>query len=302
MEDYYKILEVTPKASSTDIKAAYRSLCQEYHPDKLPIGTPEKARKHIEERFKQVNEAYSVISNPEMRQAYDLKCSQGVFSSDNQDSTTCQSSVIFEPEKLRQVAERLEALKKNIELEYKETQVEADRFVKQQIKGMGYKEEDLEGNTVIGKIGISIFTLCLFFIGIGWMASGTMLLGIAWAGFWLLSFLKVISSPTLSIKTAQKIQLIKKKASEKKLKAQQKQQKELDEMKQYQQGRVNFFKSIPIFMLSEDYIANLTDEDQLYLLQSLNERNDAADLGQNVQAVAQVAIGVGLLAVLFGVG
>jgi hypothetical protein len=40
----------------------------------------------------------------------------------------------------------------------------------------------------------------------------------------------------------------------------------------------------------------------LYLLQSLNERNDAADLGQNVQAVAKVAIGVGLLAVLFGVG
>ena len=80
----------------------------------------------------------------------------------------------------------MEALKKNIELEYKETQVEADRFVKQQIKGMGYKEEDLEGNTVIGKIGISIFTLCLFFIGIRWMASGTVVLflfGIAWAGF-----------------------------------------------------------------------------------------------------------------------
>jgi hypothetical protein len=196
----------------------------------------------------------------------------------------------------------LEALKKNIELEYKETQVEADRFVKQQIKGMGYKEEDLEGNTVIEKIGTSIFTLCLFFIGIGWMVSGTMLFGIAWAGFWLLAFLRVISSPTLSIKTAQKIKSIKEKVNEKKLKAQQKQQKELDEMKQYQQGRVNFFKSIPIFMLSEDYIANLTDEDQLYLLQSLNERNDAAELGQNVQAVAKVAIGVGLLAVLFGVG
>jgi DnaJ domain len=222
MEDYYKILEVTQQASSAEIKAAYRSLCQEYHPDKLPIGTPEKARKHIEESFKQVSEAYSVISNPEMRQSYDLKCSQGVYSSDNQDSITRQSSVIFEPEKLRQVTERLEVLKKNIELEYKETQVEADRFVKQQIKGMGYKEEDLEGKTVIGKIGISIFTLCLFFIGIGWMASGTILFGIAWAGFWLLAFLKVISSPTLSIKTAQKIQSIKEKANEKKLKAQQK--------------------------------------------------------------------------------
>lgn len=69
MEDYYKILEVRSQASSAEIKAAYRSLCQEYHPDKLPIGTPEKARKYVEERFKQVNEAYSVIINPEMRQA-----------------------------------------------------------------------------------------------------------------------------------------------------------------------------------------------------------------------------------------
>lgn len=37
-------------------------------------------------------------------------------------------------------------------------------------------------------------------------------------------------------------------------------------------------------------------------IKSLNERNDAAELGQNVQAVAKVAIGVGILAVLFGVG
>lgn len=156
MEDYYKILEVIPQASSAEIKAAYRSLCQEYHPEKLPIGTPEKARKHIEERFKQVSEAYSVISNSE--------------------------------------------------------------------------------------------------------------------------------------------------ANEKKSNAQQNCQKQLNRIKQHQQQRIEFFKSIPIFMLSEDYIADLIDEDQLDLLQSLNERNDAAELGQNIQAVAKVAIGVGLLAVLFGIG
>jgi curved DNA-binding protein CbpA len=302
MEDYYKILEVSQQATFAEIKAAYRLLCQEYHPDKLPPGTPDKARKHIEERFKQINTAYSVISNPELRESYDLNHSDEVGSSHHQ-CTTKQSRDIFEPDKLRQVTERLEALKNNIELEYKETQVEADRFVKQQIKGLGYKEEDLEGHTMAGKIGNSIFAICLFFLGIRWMASGdvfSFVFGLVFAGFWLVLALKTISSPTLSIKTAQKIKSIKDKASERKLNAQKKQQQQLEELKQHQQKRIDFFKSIPISMISEDYILNLTDEDQLYLLQSLNQRSDAAELGQNVKAVAQVAIGVGLLAVLFG--
>jgi DnaJ-class molecular chaperone len=63
MEDYYEILEVSQQATFAEIKTAYRSLCKEYHPDKLPLGTPEKARKHIEERFKQISHAYSVIRN-----------------------------------------------------------------------------------------------------------------------------------------------------------------------------------------------------------------------------------------------
>ena len=307
MEDYYKVLEVSQQASSEEIKAAYRSLCQEYHPDKLPIGTPEKARKHIEEHFKQVIEAYSVISNPEMRKDYDLNlnCSDEVRFSDNPDLTNNQSRVIFDPEKLRQITENLELLKKNIELEYQEIQVEADQFVKQQIKAMGYKEKDLQGHTVKSKVVSCIITICFFFIGIRSMASGDtflILLGIAWSGFLLLVFLTTLSSPTLSIKMAKKIGAIKEKANEKKSNAQQNRQKKLDQIKQHQQQRIEFFKSIPIFMLSEDYIADLTDEDQLYLLQSLHERNDAAELGQNVQAVAKVAIGVGLLAVLFGVG
>ncbi|MFM5901570.1 MAG: DnaJ family molecular chaperone, partial [Dolichospermum sp.] len=60
-EDYYKLLEVSPDATFQEIKAAYRVLCKEYHPDKMPPGTPEKARKYIEERFKQLNEAYSTL-------------------------------------------------------------------------------------------------------------------------------------------------------------------------------------------------------------------------------------------------
>ncbi|MFM6223404.1 MAG: J domain-containing protein, partial [Dolichospermum sp.] len=39
-EDYYKLLEVSPDATFQEIKAAYRVLCKEYHPDKMPPGTP----------------------------------------------------------------------------------------------------------------------------------------------------------------------------------------------------------------------------------------------------------------------
>ena len=62
MKDYYKILEVEEKASQDEIKKSYRKLAALYHPDKNPQG---------EEKFKEVAEAYEVLSNPEKRQKYD---------------------------------------------------------------------------------------------------------------------------------------------------------------------------------------------------------------------------------------
>ena len=62
--DYYEVLGVERTASDTEIKRAYRKLAQEHHPD---INTDPGA----EERFKQVGEAYDVLSNPELRKKYD---------------------------------------------------------------------------------------------------------------------------------------------------------------------------------------------------------------------------------------
>src|SRR3989338_10432422 len=59
--DYYDILGVQKSASADEIKRAFRKLAQEHHPDKG--GDPEK--------FKEVNEAYQVLSNAEQRQQYD---------------------------------------------------------------------------------------------------------------------------------------------------------------------------------------------------------------------------------------
>jgi curved DNA-binding protein len=63
--DYYKLLGVKKDASSDEIKKAYRKLAMKYHPDK------NKGDKAAEEKFKQISEAYAVLSDKEKRQQYD---------------------------------------------------------------------------------------------------------------------------------------------------------------------------------------------------------------------------------------
>lgn len=64
-KDYYATLGVQRAASEQEIKKAYRKLAQQYHPDKNP------GDKQAEQRFKEVNEAYSVLSDAEKRSQYD---------------------------------------------------------------------------------------------------------------------------------------------------------------------------------------------------------------------------------------
>ena len=66
-KDYYKILELEPSASEESIKKSYRRLAGLYHPDKNP------GRADVEKKFKEINEAYAILSNFDKKSVYDTQ-------------------------------------------------------------------------------------------------------------------------------------------------------------------------------------------------------------------------------------
>src|SRR5215203_562971 len=63
--DLYKALEVSKEASQDEIRRSYRRLARKYHPDANP------GDRQAEERFKEIQQAYEVLSKPEKRREYD---------------------------------------------------------------------------------------------------------------------------------------------------------------------------------------------------------------------------------------
>jgi molecular chaperone DnaJ len=71
-KDYYTVLGVSRDADADTIKKAYRKLAMEYHPDKNP------GDKQAEEKFKEIAEAYAILSDPQKRRQYDQFGSEGM--------------------------------------------------------------------------------------------------------------------------------------------------------------------------------------------------------------------------------
>ena len=66
-KDYYEILGVPKSAPEKDVKSAYRKLARKWHPDANPNN-----QKQAEDKFKEIQEAYEVLGDPEKRRKYDM--------------------------------------------------------------------------------------------------------------------------------------------------------------------------------------------------------------------------------------
>jgi curved DNA-binding protein CbpA len=66
-KDYYRVLSVTADADPVVVRAAYRALSQQHHPDKVPLAQREEANR----RMAEINEAIAVLGDSEARDAYD---------------------------------------------------------------------------------------------------------------------------------------------------------------------------------------------------------------------------------------
>ena len=84
--DYYEILSVSRGAPAEEIKRSYRKLAVKYHPDKNPDDP------HAEEKFKELGEAYDVLSDSEKRAAYDRFGHAGVNGRSAYGSRPCDQS------------------------------------------------------------------------------------------------------------------------------------------------------------------------------------------------------------------
>ena len=82
MKDYYKILEVNKSASSETIAKVYKVLAKKYHPDANPDNTAE-----AEAKFKEISEAYEILSDQEKRRNYDLELEAQEQQSSNNNNT-----------------------------------------------------------------------------------------------------------------------------------------------------------------------------------------------------------------------
>lgn len=180
MNQYYEILGLEPGASKEQIKAAYRRLCQECHPDKLPPETPKKARHIVEEHFKQINEAYAYLM--EHPSAYD---SPRTASESPKDSAGAASCSIFDPARMEAVGRRLEMERQAIEQEYQQAIHTIDRQQQQKLAYYGLKSEDLGTVDPATKWGNVIQSSILLLLGLLVGSIGGLLgfLGYLWAFF-----------------------------------------------------------------------------------------------------------------------
>jgi hypothetical protein len=110
-KNYYQLLHVSPQATAQEIKAAYRKLAFKYHPDR------NKGNTLTEAVLKEINEAYSVLSNPEKRKKYNASVSvSNHYSKHKRPAPVTSHTILQHATKLKVFVERSNVLTINQDL------------------------------------------------------------------------------------------------------------------------------------------------------------------------------------------
>ncbi len=125
MRDYYYILGIFQSSTEHEIKTAYRKLSMKFHPDK------NNGEKFYEERFKEIQEGYEILSNPLKRREYDARLNQFTSSRTNRDNLKNTEEELrnkFEEEFRKREAE----IKRNYQAREERINNEAERKIKEE--------------------------------------------------------------------------------------------------------------------------------------------------------------------------
>lgn len=287
MNYYYELLGLPPNASKAEIKNAYRQLCLECHPDKLPPTTPKKARQIVEDHFKQINEAYAyLMGHPSVSdQPRDTK------------GTTQTPRSIFDPERMEAVGRQLEAEREDIEHQYQQQLESIDQQQRQTLANHNLNVKDLDKYDIPTKISMTVFCIILgspSLLGFHLGGVFSIVAGL-WFLFCCLLLLGILTSGIVSTRTYQVISSIKKETEAAKTRIQEQKKQRLQTQESRIRSRVNHFKTLPLSVLSESFIQDLSDHDQFFLLLAIKEREDADKLSRNIQIAIKIAGGIGLV-------
>ncbi|WP_298617043.1 DnaJ domain-containing protein [uncultured Thermosynechococcus sp.] len=183
-----------PRASKAEIKEAYRHLCKECPPDKLPPETPKKARQIVEEHFQQINEAYAYLME------HADKAVVEETDSERWDLEVEESLPIFDPICMEAVARRLERERSRIEQEYQQAIREIEKQQRQKLAAHGLRIDDLKALDSPQKWGKVIENLILGLIGLAMIGIGGLIgfLTFLWSCFCFWAMLACLFIKTVS--------------------------------------------------------------------------------------------------------
>lgn len=133
-KNYYEILEVSQNASSEVIEKAYKTLAKKYHPDLQP---DEASKKESENKMKEINEAYEILSNEEKRKIYNLELEEEKRAQIERAQSNA-NNISAEQERLRQEAIRQQQLEYEIQMQEARQKAYHDAYI-QDLKNRGYK-------------------------------------------------------------------------------------------------------------------------------------------------------------------